>query len=120
MKTTTRCALLLGVFLVAAPTIAGAQWIPIGDRYPYPYPMNYDNLRAAIRVEVDQKDAEVYVDGYYAGIVDDFDGAFQSLDLESGSYRVEIAAPGFEPLVFDIRIQPGQKINYRGELRRVP
>ena len=104
-------------------------WYPSGG-YGYGYypgrPAVYGDGRyrydvGSLRLDVmGPKDAQVLVDGYYAGIVDDFDGAFQSLDLESGSYRVEIAAPGFEPLVFDIRIQPGQKINYRGELRRVP
>jgi hypothetical protein len=37
--------------------------------------------------------AEVFIDGYYAGLVDDFDGIFQSLKLESGPYGVEIVAP---------------------------
>ena len=64
--------------------------------------------------------AQVYVDGYYAGVVDDYDGVFQGLKLESGAYRIEITAPGYENLSFDVRISPGQKINYEGNLRRVP
>ena len=63
-------------------------------------------------------DAEVWVDGFYAGVVDDFDGTFQSLRLESGGYRIEIVAPGYEPLVFDVRITPGRKTTYRGDLIR--
>jgi hypothetical protein len=42
------------------------------------------------------------------------------LRLEDGTYRVEIVAPGYEPLEVDIRIQPGRKITYRGDLRRLP
>jgi hypothetical protein len=57
------------------------------------------------------------VDGYYAGVVDDFDGVFQALRLEEGPYRIEIVAPGYEPIDFDVRIQPGRKITYRGDLR---
>ena len=64
------------------------------------------------------RDAEVYVDGYYAGRVDDFDGLFQSLTLEEGSYRIEIVAPGFAPLNVDVRIYPGRKVTYRGDLLR--
>ena len=117
MKTTTRCALLLGVFLVAAPTIAGAQWIPIGDRYPYPYPMNYDNLRAAIRVEVDQKDAEVYVDGYYAGIVDDFDGTFQRLRATVGAHRIVVRLEGFHRIQEDVYLTPDVVYRIRRTMR---
>lgn len=73
-----------------------------------------------LRLRVSPRQGEVYVDGYYAGTVDDFDGAFQALKLESGPYHIEIAAPGYEALAFDIRITPGQKINYRGDLRRLP
>lgn len=71
-----------------------------------------------LRLDVSPRHAQVYVDGYYAGVVDDYDGTFQALKLESGSYRIEIVAPGYETLSFDVRINPGQKIRYRGDLRR--
>lgn len=73
-----------------------------------------------VRIKVDRRDAEVYVDGYYAGTVDDFDGMFQELRLEDGGYRIEIRAPGFETLVFDVRVQPGRTITYRGHLTPAP
>ena len=34
------------------------------------------------------------MDGAYAGIVDDYDGVFQRLDLEPGSHEIEIRSPG--------------------------
>jgi len=71
-----------------------------------------------LRLNVSPRHAQVFVDGYYAGTVDDYDGAFQALKLESGAYRIELVAPGYEPLTFDVRLTPGQKITYRGELRR--
>lgn len=73
-----------------------------------------------VRLRVNHRDAEVYVDGYYAGLVDDFDGVWQQLRLDDGGYRVEIRKRGFETLVFDVRIQPGRTITYRGELVPVP
>ena len=82
--------------------------------YGYGYPTG------ELRLQVRPRHAEVYVDGYFAGHVDDFDGTFQALRLEEGPYKVEIVAPGYEPLEFDIRIQPGRKITYRGELRPRP
>jgi hypothetical protein len=69
-----------------------------------------------LRLKVHPRDAQVYIDGYYAGRVDDFDGVFQSLRLEEGDYQVEIVLPGYEPLAFDVRIFPGEKTTYEGDL----
>ena len=71
-----------------------------------------------LRLDVSPRHAQVFVDGYYAGVVDDFDGAFQALKLTSGGYRIDISAPGYDTLTFDVRIAPGQDIRYRGTLRR--
>ena len=69
-----------------------------------------------LRLKVQPRDAQVFIDGYYAGRVDDFDGVFQSLRLEEGEYQVEIVLPGYEPLAFDVRIYPGEKTTYEGDL----
>ena len=69
-----------------------------------------------LRLKVHPRDAQVFIDGYYAGRVDDFDGVFQSLRLEEGEYQVEIVLPGYEPLAFDVRIFPGEKTTYEGDL----
>ena len=57
------------------------------------------------------------VDGYYVGIVDDFDGTFQSLKLEPGPANIEVRAPGFEALRLDVRVLPGHKITYEENMR---
>ncbi len=59
----------------------------------------------------------MFVDGYYAGIVDDFDGHFQKLDLIPGPHHVEVRRPGYDPLVFDIVTQAHHKETYRGTLK---
>jgi hypothetical protein len=93
-----------------------------GPSYSYAYPpfrgYGYGYPTGEHRLDVTPRDAEVNVDGYYAGRVDDFDGLFQSLELEEGAYRIEIVAPGFAPLDFDVRIYPGRKVTYRGDLLR--
>ena len=43
-----------------------------------------------LRIQVRPRDAQVFIDGSYAGTVDDFDGTFQSLRLEEGEYQVEL------------------------------
>jgi len=71
-----------------------------------------------LRLQVSPRHAQVFVDGDYAGTVDDFDGTFQSLKLESGSYAIRLEAEGYETMEFDVRITPRQKVTYREDLRR--
>ena len=92
--------------------------------YSYPsyygggaYQYRYDYPTGEIRLQVRPRYAEVYVDGYYAGRVDDFDGYFQGLRIEEGPHTIEIVAPGYETLVFNVRVIAGRKIDYRGDLR---
>jgi hypothetical protein len=70
-------------------------------------------------LDVTPRDAAVHVDGYYAGIVDDFDGSLQRLALEPGPHRVEIVAPGYESIVFEVNVRPYQTVQYRGDMRRI-
>lgn len=71
----------------------------------------------SIRLRLSPKDAHVYVDGYFAGTVNDFDGLFQRLTIEAGARRIEIRADGYEPAVLDVLITPGETITYRGDLK---
>jgi hypothetical protein len=75
----------------------------------------------SLKLKIRPKTAEVYVDGYYVGIVDDFDGMFQDLTLSADpnagvTHRIEIRASGVQPITFEVRLQPGQTITYRGDL----
>jgi hypothetical protein len=90
----------------------GYGYAPGGDDFLY---------NGNVKLKVKPKSAEVYVDGYYVGVVDDFDGWFQELRLSADpngrvTHRVEIRAVGAQPLTFEVRLQPGQTITYRGEL----
>ena len=73
--------------------------------------------QGGLKLKVEPKSAEVYVDGNLAGTVDDFDGVFQRLELEAGPHHVEIRAPGYRTVGFDVRIDPDQTVTYRGELQ---
>jgi len=62
--------------------------------YPYPYYGPYDYTGAA-RLEVKPREAQVYVDGYFVGVVDDFDGTFQRLNLEPGEHELQLYLEGY-------------------------
>ena len=90
-----------------------------GRVYGYVAPGAYGVRRyyGDVRLQVRPRNAEVYVDGYYAGIVDNFDGVFQRLTLEVGPHRIELEAPGFEPQSFDVYVDPTRTVNLRSDLR---
>ena len=48
---------------------------------------------------------------HVAGIVDDYDGVFQRLNLEPGGHQIEIDVyPGVPPMDFDVYIEPGRTV----------
>ena len=71
-----------------------------------------------LKLKVKPADASVYVDGFYAGIVDDFDGAFQRLRLDRGPHRIEMRQQNYQPLAVDVMIQEDLTITYPRELAK--
>jgi len=93
-------------------------WPWWGYPYPYRYPPSGGRVyadweTADIRIDVSPRDAQVYVDGFYAGVVDDFDGIFQHLTLHAGPHLIEIRKPGYATLVAEFNLYPWQSITYR-------
>lgn len=81
-------------------------WYP-SAAYGYPsaaYGVAYDD--ASLRVQVTPRETEVYIDSYYAGTVDDFDGIFQRLHLESGSHDITLYLDGYRAVHQRIYVQP--------------
>ena len=82
--------------VVHRPLLYDPFWGPWGP-YAYGYPYAYNvYAQAGIRTEVTPKDTAVYLDGYYAGRVSDFDGALQSLNVAPGGHTVT-SVPGGVP-----------------------
>ena len=74
----------------------------------------------SVRLKIRPRDAQVFVDGNYAGRVDDFDGSFQSLRLEQGGHKIEIHMPGFEDLELDVHVQAGRTLTLNEDLKPRP
>lgn len=93
-----------------------------GGSYPYGYtPRGYydplpGRIYGGVRITEAPHEAQVFVDGFYAGIVDDFDGMFQHVNLEAGEHRIEVHAPGLAPVAFDVMVQPGRTITLRADI----
>jgi hypothetical protein len=104
----------------------GYGWGWGGHPYgPYGYGSYYNNNgysedQGGIRLQMNPKQAQVTVDGYFVGVVDDFDGISQRLELEAGPHKIEITAPGYEPFGIEVNILREQTIKYKGALRPLP
>jgi hypothetical protein len=95
-----------------------------GSGYGYGYDYGYGSGQyadtGALRLKVKPRQAQVFVDGYFVGVVDQFDGIFQRLRLGTGGHRVEVRLDGYTSLSFDVLIPPGETITYQGELKKLP
>ena len=81
-----------------------------GQPYGY-YAVSPGVAYGAVRIVDAPGGARVFVDGYYAGEVDEYDGVFQRLNLEAGAHRIEVELqPGLAPIPFDVRIVPGETV----------
>jgi hypothetical protein len=96
---------------------------PYYGQYPYPYPHPYSyryDDRAELRIQVTPRDAEVFVDGYFAGLVDDFDGFAQRLRVEPGEHEITIYREGYRTWREQVRVRPRQSLNVRQALEPLP
>ena len=91
-------------------------WPPAA--YPVRFPIG--DGRAHIRLQVEPKHAAVYVDGFYAGIVDDFDGFFQPLPVLPGGHVVALYLEGYQTVNRSIYLPPGSTFRLQEALRPLP
>ena len=104
------------------PFYFGSGWGPgyygYGPAY-YQFPV-YGGARydrgGSVRLQVTPRQAEVFVDGYFAGTVDDFDGAFQRLNIEAGEHEVQVYLAGYRTFSTRFYLQPGKTFSIKQAL----
>lgn len=127
-------------FLTYDPWYYGATrwyWGRYGMWYdPYSYYPNYYDDRyyggryereedpterrfGSIRIKADPKTAKVYVNGALVGIVDEFDGLTDHLELEAGAHQLELRAEGYETFITDVTVEPDKVRTERISLKKV-
>jgi hypothetical protein len=112
-----RFGAFLAVVVVASSlaTTADAQiWIPIP-----PGGYRYAAADSAIRFDVKPNDAEVYIDGYYAGIVDDYDGVFQRLHVIPGPHDVTVYRDGYRSFTQKMYLSPNSTVKIKRMLEHL-
>jgi hypothetical protein len=99
----------------------GYGWYPYYPYWSYPgyygyYRPWYDDL-GALRVEVKPREAQVYVDGYFAGLVDDFDGISQRLRTKPGEHQIEVYLPGYQSIKETMLFRPGSTLKIKSVMQ---
>ncbi len=108
----------------------------IGDPVPYPYgylgtytPPVYGyypngayvgssvSVYGGVSFDIQPSDAEAFVDGQYVGTVGDFGAYAAPLTLTPGQHHIMVQRDGFRPMEWDVVVQPGQVIPYRGAMQ---
>jgi hypothetical protein len=89
---------------------AGPYWGP----YPYPYGYyGYAPATGALKFDTSVKDAEVYIDGAYAGTV----RKLKTMYLRPGSYDIEVRAPGRTQFDKKVYVAAGKTLHLNPDLR---
>jgi len=111
-------AVSLGLCLAVAsllwPTPARAQ------RYPYPSPYRWAAPESDVRVIATPKNATVHVDGYFAGIVDDFDGYLQRLRVTPGEHEITLYLEGYRTVRQKLYLQMNKTHKLRIDMEKLP
>lgn len=111
--------------LVGYEAVKSEVLLEPGERYEYRLSMPArDALEfpakdetASIVLDVDPKDAAVFVNDRYAGHVDRFDGG-RGMRLRAGSYRLKITLPGYRPFETEMTLEPSQRYEIETELMK--
>ena len=106
------------------PAYYRPYYFGFGQWYPYPNPVfgyppgifHGGDGAVTLRLQVTPRDATVFVDGYTAGIVDDYDGVFQRLRLVPGPHEIVIYHPSYRTLRQNIYYNPGSSHTIRQTL----
>jgi hypothetical protein len=95
----------------------GWGYSPYWGGYPYPYGYyGYYPATGAVKVDTKVKDAEVYIDGAYAGTV----GKLKTMNLRPGSYDIEVRAKGHTQFDKKVYVAAGKTLHLNPDIRVQP
>ena len=106
------------------PGYASSMWWPgfgwWGAPALYAPPFGMWGITSDARLMVQPRNTEVYVDGALAGIVDQYDGVFQSLTLSPGTHEIAFYLEGHKKQVMNAYVAPGSTLKVRHTMEQLP
>jgi hypothetical protein len=83
-------------------------------QYPYPYPYYYGpwgyDFTGSARLQVTPRNAQVFIDGYFVGVVDEFDGNLQRLHVEPGEHELQLYLDGHQTFTQKVLLVRGRTL----------
>lgn len=117
----------LAPFAPFAPVVAWPMMFYVGQpvAVPAPPPERAPNpveppLPGRLILDVAPSTAQIFADGYYVGVPDDFSGNRGGGSLEAGVHRIDVTAAGYESIAVDLKVASGQAVTYRATLKVLP
>ena len=95
------------------PSSANAQ-----TNYSAAYP-DSTRLTGVVRVLARPKQADVYVDGFFAGLVDDFNGAQQGLPATPGDHAITLYREGYRTITRHVSVTSNATVTLRLKMDRL-
>lgn len=118
-----RLLLISGQLIFAAVAATTAYAAPAAGQWGYPpYYGPYYRYAApdsTVRLDMKPKEAEVFVDGYYAGVVDDFNGTFQRLRLPPGEHEIAVYMRGYHTYRQKVLLTPDNTLKIKRNLEKL-
>jgi hypothetical protein len=71
---------------------------------------------SSLQLQVTPRETEVFIDGYFAGRVDDFDGRFQRLHIQPGEHELTLYLDGHHKVTQTILVRPRSSFRIRYEM----
>jgi PEGA domain len=99
-----------------APLFYEPYW---GPYYRYDYPLYYGAPVGDVRVEVTPKQAQVYVDGFFAGVVSDFSGGSKRLHTLPGGHAITLYLDGYRTVTENIYVRPDSTFTMHDTMQRL-
>ena len=121
---------------IVLPPIYSSPYYPFGYVYGTPYyetsmaetyrmsmaesylRRQHEIPRGGLMLEGLPAAAQVFADGQYVGLAQEFGVGGGTINLDAGSHQIELRAPGYETISFSVRIEPNSLVRYRGEMPR--
>ena len=76
------------------------------------------SVYGGVSFDIQPSDADLFIDGEFVGTVGTFSPTGEPLTLTPGEHRIAIQRNGYRPMEWDVTIEPGQVIPYRGVMEK--
>ena len=91
----------------------GAYYRPYWGPYPFAYyPYVVDRPTSAVRVKDAPKQAEMFIDGYYAGTVG-------KVRTTPGGHMITLYLPGYRTVTEDVYVAPGSTVTIQERMEKL-